>query len=1018
MRQRPNTRRPGTIAPLLAILVVSLFSFVALAIDLGMLNIARTHAQNAADAAALAGARKLNNKPSAVENDKTDAATAAGDAVTANKYFTNAFFDDSTAKNKITVTPGLYDYDSTNGRFVFKSTKGTGDTGKSWTAMRVTIYQSQDAYFSRILGVTSLDTAVIATAVHRPRDIAFALDFTGSMANASNGNYNNASMSNDARYPQFGHYARFTSYSTDGNKSLTDATVSNRRNPLYVTVGISTTGNFYSPNNFTSTTDGGPAMVDDFYYDTSNGATPATTATPVVIGNLTKAFVRSPLPTADHYKDQTDNGAALYDGDRWPRKGGQVFTSTTTWDPTNANGAAITAAEFLGWVSNYTGGSSVSTTMPTAAPTTAVGSTWGAGSPTRAWVNFRDATWERYGYDLDVAHYITNRNNGLGSAQNNSKWDPRWDAGLTKDSHSTAAGIKSANPPTQSTYTPSYTDGKFKGYSMGPGYYGKTFFIWPPDPRWGNPTPGGAALGTGIDPASPATTGTFAGVKDTNGNFICDWRRRFFKTSGGSTFDPQSTTVNNSLLRSGTGMTLKSASGNYQVNYEAVLAWIKSGPSTLPTNLRAGRVVYYTSIPTTVTASGSDSSAVALDKVFWKNYIDYVLGTGSYTGAGYLAGTEGMGWPEGVTPVINSSSMTAYDIDASTSGGVAADRKPYMNYTDNPSRPRGHFWFGPLSMIHFISDQGGSTSYNFFPGTSHEAQCWQLKAAINSVLDDIRNNHPNDFVGLCFFSRPSTVFKTIRSPMSQDWTTAKNALFYPFHLVKNGTVNSSPTTEVRPYTSSFGANTTDGVAGNFPNGCGYTDPESGLAMAFNLLSPNTTTSVATHADFASNGSNRGRRGAAKTVILETDGVPNAHGSWSLQKFGYNSYYSSSSTSQNYDGSNHTNATTPAYNLIDQIVKQVASTNTSGTDSGYSLPSTPAKVYAIAFGDLFSETGTTTDDANAFLLECQKRGGTSASTDTALPSDQIITGTYSTRTENLRSVLERLMQSGVQVTLIE
>src|SRR5206468_284049 len=24
----------------------------------------------------------------------------------------------------------------------------------------------------------------------------------------------------------------------------------------------------------------------------------------------------------------------------------------------------------------------------------------------------------------------------------------------------------------------------FKGYSMGPGYYGKTFYLWPPDPRW------------------------------------------------------------------------------------------------------------------------------------------------------------------------------------------------------------------------------------------------------------------------------------------------------------------------------------------------------------------------------------------------------------------------------------------------------------------------------------------------------------------------------------------------------
>src|SRR5262249_18019915 len=28
-----------------------------------------------------------------------------------------------------------------------------------------------------------------------------------------------------------------------------------------------------------------------------------------------------------------------------------------------------------------------------------------------------------------------------------------------------------------------YVDAPFYGYTQGPGYYGKTFFIWPPDPR-------------------------------------------------------------------------------------------------------------------------------------------------------------------------------------------------------------------------------------------------------------------------------------------------------------------------------------------------------------------------------------------------------------------------------------------------------------------------------------------------------------------------------------------------------
>ena len=90
-----------------------------------------------------------------------------------------------------------------------------------------------------------------------------------------------------------------------------------------------------------------------------------------------------------------------------------------------------------------------------------------------------------------------------------------------------------------------------------------------------------------------------------------------------------------------------------------------------------------------------------------------------------------------------------------------------MTYTDNPSRPRSHFWFGPTTMIQFIQEMGSNTTYNFMPGTCHEAQCWQLKAAINSVLDDIRNNHPNDYVGINLWSQPQTLNQKIRSPMSR-----------------------------------------------------------------------------------------------------------------------------------------------------------------------------------------------------------------------------------------------------------
>ena len=49
-------------------------------------------------------------------------------------------------------------------------------------------------------------------------------------------------------------------------------------------------------------------------------------------------------------------------------------------------------------------------------------------------------------------------------------------------------------------------------------------------------------------------------------------------------------------------------------------------------------------------------------------------------------------------------------------------------------------WFGPMSMMDFIAG-AAMTNQNWNPGTGHEAQSWQLKAGINSAVDDIRNVH-------------------------------------------------------------------------------------------------------------------------------------------------------------------------------------------------------------------------------------------------------------------------------------
>ena len=78
-------------------------------------------------------------------------------------------------------------------------------------------------------------------------------------------------------------------------------------------------------------------------------------------------------------------------------------------------------------------------------------------------------------------------------------------------------GIGSGNTWEGTANTNGY-GANFKGYSMGPAYYGKTFFIWPPDPRWGN----------GSQAPDPSKISSSDPKKDIYGNFICDWRKRFF----------------------------------------------------------------------------------------------------------------------------------------------------------------------------------------------------------------------------------------------------------------------------------------------------------------------------------------------------------------------------------------------------------------------------------------------------------------------------------------------------------
>ncbi|MEX0678312.1 MAG: Tad domain-containing protein, partial [Pirellulales bacterium] len=182
----------------------------------------------------------------------------------------------------------------------------------------------------------------------------------------------------------------------------------------------------------------------------------------------------------------------------------------------------------------------------------------------------------------------------------------------------------------------------YAGYTQGPGYWGKSFFVWPPDPR--------AAY---------------------------DWRVKYFGTNDNSRLWVAGT--------SGTAGDWRAPSGTtYAINYAQILNFIKNvGPNQFPSRLQSGRILYYDAIPDTISSSNPPSD---LNQRFWKDYINYVLGlVQSPSGSWYVLnnGTNGYG---GYGP---DYTWGALRITAASS--LTGTPKPYMHYLDNPKRPRTHF---------------------------------------------------------------------------------------------------------------------------------------------------------------------------------------------------------------------------------------------------------------------------------------------------------------------------------------
>src|SRR5436305_15145020 len=109
MRTNQTRGRRGAIVPMTAVCLTAVIAFVALALDLGLLMIARNQAQNAADSAAMAGTRALTGDTS-TNNNYGGVGPSAGAAASGNTILGKAV-DPST---QLTYTVGDYYYDSTS----------------------------------------------------------------------------------------------------------------------------------------------------------------------------------------------------------------------------------------------------------------------------------------------------------------------------------------------------------------------------------------------------------------------------------------------------------------------------------------------------------------------------------------------------------------------------------------------------------------------------------------------------------------------------------------------------------------------------------------------------------------------------------------------------------------------------------------------------------------------------------------------------------------------------------------
>ena len=664
--------------------------------------------------------------------------------------------------------------------------------------------------------------------------------------------------------------------------------------------------------------------------------------------------------TGNYMNTQTGSPAAL------PANAGLIGKS-------NVSISALGVQAMVGDYYTYTGSTSSAafSSQPDTYATTPSGDNYlrNSGNNPNTWTSPAGNT-----YSTKVA---TTVNDIIGTTTKNSTWENTSTGGY----RSSGLSIKDVNGNTVTT---------FNGYTIGPRYWGKTFFIWPPDP--------------------------------TN-----DWRKDYFFESDGVT-----PLDDNNLLFQNYYPGYNDPSGNYVINYKNILSFIKStGANPFPSQMQAGQVLFYSSIPADVPAAAydhtqSNANITNADQRFWKEYIDYVLGV-------YRS-------PDG--NIQHTQTSTCSIGPDFVFGTVQIGAKPgssdgrYMDYKDNPWRPRHRLWFGPMTMIQFLSDTGK------LAGTSHDISMYPMKSGVGGALQDIQNNHPNDKVALLPFHRPqfsndpvnSGAFNTPQYNLNNNYTSMVNSLWLP---------NIASGTTTAPWDG-----WTSGV--NIPRAHGdwnsNTSTSYGFMLAYNQFSSASTLQSTTPAV-----GGYGRKGATRLVIYETDGMANedslpSQGNTILNSnndfvtgspAAYNSYFAvlpgQTVNSGGYSETNLLAIVEAICNKDDGTAYRTLSTTSpypspKPSVPGFATTSKPVIVHCIAFGAIFETSNTAQTSAVPLLQEISTIGGTvfpanatptaaELAADPTTPYKWCI-GSLSQRQALLQAAIVKIFDTSVPVSLIE